>query len=72
MIPQIAGEINAQFASFYLTCAAEFEDTYLNEMGQQGWEMVILSKLKATSPGGEWCRGVTVGYGLEVVWKRVK
>ena len=72
MIPQIEGEINAQFASPYATCAAEFEDAYLNEMGSQGWEMVNMSKLEQTVPGSQWCRSVTVGYGFEVAWKRVK
>jgi hypothetical protein len=49
-----------------------FENTYLNEMGSQGWEMVKTSRLEETVPGGQWCRSVTVGYGFEVVWKRVR
>jgi hypothetical protein len=56
----------------YATCADRFEDIYLNEMGQQGWEMVSISRLEETLPGGQWCRSVTVGYGFEVAWKRVK
>ena len=57
------------YASLYMICADSFEDTYLNEMGQQGWEMVNISTLEKTVPGSEWCRGVTVGYGFEVAWK---
>ena len=56
----------------YATCAAEFEDTYLNEMGSQRWEMASLSTLEETVPGDQWCRGVTVGHGFEVAWKRIK
>jgi hypothetical protein len=56
----------------YATCAAEFEDTYLNEMGRQGWEMVSLSRLEETVPGGQWCNSITVVYGFEVAWKRLK
>jgi hypothetical protein len=56
----------------YVICATEFEDTYLNEMGSQGWEMVSLRRLEETVPGGQWCRSLTVGYGFEVAWKRVK
>ncbi len=55
-----------------LTCADRSENTQLYEMGRQGWEMVSLSKLEETVPGGQWCRGVMVGYGFEVVWKRVR
>jgi hypothetical protein len=56
----------------YATCADKFEDTYLNEMGRQGWEMLSLSRLEETVPGGQWCRSATVRYGFEVAWKRVK
>ena len=56
----------------YATCADRFEDAYLNEMGRQGWEMVSLSRLEETVPGGQWCRAITVGYGFEVAWKWVK
>jgi hypothetical protein len=56
----------------YAACADRFEDTYLNEMGSQGWEMVSLSTLEETVPGGQWCRSVTVDYGFEVAWKRIK
>ncbi len=55
MIPQIEGEINAHFASPYLTCADKFEDAYLTEVGRQGWGMVSRSTLEETVPGGEWC-----------------
>ena len=56
----------------YATRAAEFEDSDLNEMGSQGWEMVNISTLEETVPGSQWCRSVTVGYGFEVAWKRSK
>ena len=39
---------------------------------REGWHVVSLSKLEETVPGGEWCRGVTVGSGFEVAWKGVK
>ena len=56
----------------YATCAAKFEETYLNEMGRQGWEMVNTRKLEAEFPDDLGCQGVTVGYGFEVAWKQVK
>ncbi len=61
-----------QIANTYATCADRLEDTYLNEMGSQGWEMVSFSRLEETTPDSQWCRGVTVDYGYEVAWKRVR
>ena len=68
----LSSESAQKIVEAYVGCARRFEETYLAEMGQQRWEMVSLSKLEETVPGGQWCRDLIVGYGFDVAWKRVK
>jgi hypothetical protein len=66
-LPEAALE---EILATYATCADDLIDSHMAEMGSQGWEMVSHEQLEHIVPGSGLCPGITVDYGLEVMWRR--
>jgi hypothetical protein len=56
----------------YVNCGHRVFDAYAKDMGEQGWEMVGYERSQYTSSGSQYCSGIIVDYGYEVMWKRPK
>ena len=56
----------------YVQCGQDAFQLYSTGMGDEGWEMVSYSRLQYTSPSTQYCSGLIVDYGYEVMWKRPK
>jgi hypothetical protein len=59
-------------SNLYVDCGHRVFDAYAKEMGEQEWEMVSYERIQYTWPGSQYCEGIIVDYGYEVMWKRSK